>query len=91
MGNASWHSMTEEEKKLRVFSLAMQKCQESYFKCMELNPEMFKEYIQLNKDIMDWIAPQIGMEGFPMYYGPGILSADENIKQTGDDNVSATE
>lgn len=85
-----WHTMTEEEKLRYALGIALQRCQESYFIFTEHFPETAKEYIQFQKDIIDWLAPKTGDVGLPMYEGEGICGTVQYLKQhyTGDDHVN---
>jgi hypothetical protein len=82
-----WYSMTEEEKLDFVMEQALQKCQESIWTFTEHCPEA-KEYIQLMKDVLDWIASKTGHAGLPMYPGEGLCGTVQFLKQNeiGDDN-----
>lgn len=73
-----WAQMPDEEKNHKCLNFALRKCQE-WLDTHERN-ETFEEYNQYTRDVIDWIAPQIGMEGLPMYYGPGKNSGDPKFR-----------
>lgn len=62
-----WTDKSEEEKMNFIMRQALFACQHSLLNIPDDLPEI-KEYRDFLKEVIDWIAPKVGLEGITFYY-----------------------
>jgi hypothetical protein len=71
-----WNTLSEEDKTMKVLSRAFQAIQTTILNIEQSPTNELEEYLALNRAMLDWLAPKVGWEGCPLYYGPGPNSAN---------------
>lgn len=67
MRQINWKDKPDEEKMIFVYNIAIIHCQGIVFN--EINRKIIPEYVELMKEVIDYVAEKIGFEHFPLHEG----------------------